>query len=84
MLKEEEPTLKEEKPVLLLVSLSLAWSGCVLCLSLMSTDSLIVVLRPFVEPLMSAFCCGVWETFSSDSRPSLKPLRALEMSQKPL
>ena len=33
---------------------------------------------------MSAFCCGVWETFSSDSSPSLKPLGALEMSQKPL
>ena len=28
----------------LLAKLSLAWSGCVLCLSLMSTESLIVVL----------------------------------------
>ena len=33
---------------------------------------------------MSAYCCVVWETFSSDSSPSLKPLGALEMSQKPL
>ena len=40
--------------------------------------------RPFVEPLMSVFCCGVWETFSSDSSPSLKPFGVLEMSQKPL
>ena len=80
----------------LLVSLSLAWSVS-LVLSLMSSESLIEVLmstksllwscpwfRPFVEPLVCACLCGVWETFSSDSSPSLKPLGALEMSQKPL
>lgn len=40
--------------------------------------------RPLVEPLVCVYCCVVCETFSSYSSPSLKPLRALEMSQKPL
>ena len=40
--------------------------------------------RPFVEPLVCACWCVVWKTFSLDSSPSLKPLGALEMSQKPL
>ena len=54
----------------------------------MSTESLIVVLSIGLSPLWSPsrvpYCGVVWETFSSDSSPSLKPLGALEMSQKPL
>ena len=71
----------------LLVSLSLAWFVWVLCchwcqLSLWLRSC--PLFRPFVEPLVCACLCVVWETFSLDSSPSLKPLGALEMRQKPL
>ena len=59
---------------------------------LMSTKSLTVVfdfglvlgLGPLWSPSFVLFVVVSGRSFSSDSSPSLKPLGALEMSQKPL